>query len=304
MPATITTFTEFTPGTVARSSEVNTNFSNYRGDIVPINTNTASASHLTHNSGTYEHRWAGVYSGLVDLGGLTTTSDIIFKNDMATVGGAEMLIEAQTLSNWKPGEFGFLGNTTTNYTKFKYQSGVAAGTIDFLRGSFTLATFGTNGMLREHVAPLRFTSTSAPIGTMLLLDQTTVTIVAGTTTSTTVCSARITTKGNGMIEFGMYNALVYSDVVASTTTSAAVKFSVGAYRGTTTTAMTLISSFFFSHTRDGGSLLTTTSALPFFIDDGYTSGEVVLEFRLTGGVTSGNLNERGNLRGQFFAREK
>lgn len=57
MANTITSFTTFLPDTPARSSEVNTNFSNFRGDIIPVNENTTSSSDLTHDLGTTDHRW-------------------------------------------------------------------------------------------------------------------------------------------------------------------------------------------------------------------------------------------------------
>lgn len=61
MPNTITTYHTFSPDTKARSSEVNTNFSNHRGDLIPINENTVSASDVSHDLGTSDHRWKTAY---------------------------------------------------------------------------------------------------------------------------------------------------------------------------------------------------------------------------------------------------
>jgi len=62
MPNTITGYTTFTPGTKAKSAEVNENFSNHRGDLIPINTDTATASDDTHYLGTEEHRYKRIYT--------------------------------------------------------------------------------------------------------------------------------------------------------------------------------------------------------------------------------------------------
>jgi len=61
MPTTITSFYTFTPDTKARSTEVNTNFNNYRGSILPVNTDTQTASDNTHDLGVSDHRWANAY---------------------------------------------------------------------------------------------------------------------------------------------------------------------------------------------------------------------------------------------------
>lgn len=63
MPNTITTYHSFAPNTPARSSEVNTNFNNYRGTILPINSDTATSSDNTHDLGSTEHRWRSGYFG-------------------------------------------------------------------------------------------------------------------------------------------------------------------------------------------------------------------------------------------------
>jgi hypothetical protein len=88
MPNTITEFNVFTPGTKARSNQVNTNFTNYRGTILPINSDTASASHLTHDLGSAEHRWKTAFCQTVDLSGSTTTSSPQITNDSSTITGA------------------------------------------------------------------------------------------------------------------------------------------------------------------------------------------------------------------------
>lgn len=61
MASTITSFPTFVAGTKAKSSEINTCFNNYRGTIVPINTDTATASDFAHDLGTEDHRFKRAY---------------------------------------------------------------------------------------------------------------------------------------------------------------------------------------------------------------------------------------------------
>jgi hypothetical protein len=60
--ATITAFYSFSPLTTIRSAEVNANFSNFRGHFVPIEADTATASHLEHDLGATDHAWRGLYA--------------------------------------------------------------------------------------------------------------------------------------------------------------------------------------------------------------------------------------------------
>lgn len=68
MPSTITTYFTFQAATPAKSSEVNNNFSNYRGNLLPINENTTTASNLTHYVGLADHIWAGGYFETMNFG--------------------------------------------------------------------------------------------------------------------------------------------------------------------------------------------------------------------------------------------
>ena len=61
MPNTITGFNTFGAGTKARATEVNQNFSNFRGDIIPINESTITASDGVHNLGGTGHEWLNIY---------------------------------------------------------------------------------------------------------------------------------------------------------------------------------------------------------------------------------------------------
>ena len=74
MPDTITAYNTFSPNTKARATEVNTNFSNHRGTLVPINANTASASDLTHDLGSADHKWRKLYVQDITYDGSTSTT--------------------------------------------------------------------------------------------------------------------------------------------------------------------------------------------------------------------------------------
>lgn len=60
--ATITSFYSFTALTRIKSAEVNANFSNFRGHVIPIDPNTIAASDLTYDLGSSEYKWNNVYS--------------------------------------------------------------------------------------------------------------------------------------------------------------------------------------------------------------------------------------------------
>ena len=72
MPTTITAYTTFTTGP-AFSSQVDANFSNHRGTLIPINTDTVSAGDLTHHLGQSDHRWDQAFVRELMLSDVTTT---------------------------------------------------------------------------------------------------------------------------------------------------------------------------------------------------------------------------------------
>lgn len=84
MPDTITSFTTFVAATKALASEVNTNFSNFRGNLLPINADSASASHITHNLGSEEHRWHFLFSEGVNFRGNSQGSNWTVEGDTTT----------------------------------------------------------------------------------------------------------------------------------------------------------------------------------------------------------------------------
>lgn len=81
MPNTILSYHVFQAKTKARASEVNTNFSNYRGTLIPIDPNTAAAAGNTYDLGSTEYRWNVSYVNTLNLRGATSTSNFFMTCD-------------------------------------------------------------------------------------------------------------------------------------------------------------------------------------------------------------------------------
>ena len=89
MPNTITTFPVFTAGTKARASEVNAALSNFRGTLLPINTDTATASDASHDLGASGHQWKDIYySGNLIQDGITAGAIPVGSVIMSAVNSA------------------------------------------------------------------------------------------------------------------------------------------------------------------------------------------------------------------------
>lgn len=75
MPSTITAYNTFVALTKIKSSEVNANFSNHRGDLIPIHETTATAGTTgTYNLGTSEYTWLAGYVNNAFLAEYDTTT--------------------------------------------------------------------------------------------------------------------------------------------------------------------------------------------------------------------------------------
>lgn len=92
MANTITNYYTFVANTPARASEVNNNFLNHRGDLVPINDDSVSASDNTHVLGSSEHRWASTWSTLYNMGRVAAAMSIEEDSSLA-VSATAMLIK-------------------------------------------------------------------------------------------------------------------------------------------------------------------------------------------------------------------
>lgn len=73
--ATITAFYSFTTKTVIKSAEHNTNFGVFRGHIIAVDPNTATAAAtLNYDLGSTDYRWRTVYGGLIDANTVSASS--------------------------------------------------------------------------------------------------------------------------------------------------------------------------------------------------------------------------------------
>ena len=69
---TITSFPVFAPRTLITSADHNTNFSNFRGHMIPIDPNTATASDSTYDLGSTEYAWNNLYVNNIVYGTLSS----------------------------------------------------------------------------------------------------------------------------------------------------------------------------------------------------------------------------------------
>lgn len=87
--ATITSYYTFAANTAARASQVNANFSIYRGHIVPVDPNTATAATTnTYDLGVDDHRWRTAYVQSIDFATSTSTASLVLKGDSAATSGS------------------------------------------------------------------------------------------------------------------------------------------------------------------------------------------------------------------------
>jgi len=86
MPNTITTYNIFAFDTTADETQVNTNFSNHRGTILPIDPTLAAASDQAYDIGTSEHRFKDGY--------VKPIYEIATKTATATLTASEQIILA------------------------------------------------------------------------------------------------------------------------------------------------------------------------------------------------------------------
>ena len=107
--ATITAFYSFTAGVRPRVSQINNNFDVFRGHIIPISTDTQTASDGSFDFGSSVHRWRNTYSQQINLEGLTSATDVKFVPKIgSTLGGLDILLGSQTIGSWNSS--GYLGS--------------------------------------------------------------------------------------------------------------------------------------------------------------------------------------------------
>lgn len=127
--ATITSFYSFTQNTKARASQVNTNFSTFRGHIVPVDPNTATAIHNTYDLGSTEYRWRNVYSRSIDLLTNTTSGNSlsIYGNTSTSTPG--FIFEIAGTERFRVNTSGYVGrngNPLTSFTTSAAALGIAS----------------------------------------------------------------------------------------------------------------------------------------------------------------------------------
>lgn len=126
--ATITAFYSFTANTKAKASQVNTNFSNFRGHIVAIDPNTTTAINETYDLGSTEYRWRTGYFREIDLKSNTTT-------------GQSLQIVGDTSSG--NGKFNFhIGSTIPAQVTNNGFEGYLYGSLNKPIGITTTASYG------------------------------------------------------------------------------------------------------------------------------------------------------------------
>lgn len=152
MPATgtITAFYTFTANTKARASQVNTNFAQFRGHLIPIAVNTQSGLSNTYDLGSAEYRWRKAYltDGLF-FEGATSTANFDIQSVLDTYGSMNVNIGSavvkrirsadsyKTTNGSNPG-YGGVCFTPTISTFFTFSS----GTYQFNNSTMTIATTG------------------------------------------------------------------------------------------------------------------------------------------------------------------
>jgi hypothetical protein len=279
MPSTITTYYTFVPATKARSSQVNTNFSNYRGDLLPIEENTAAASHLTHQLGGPDHRWDNIYGDALNLrGGTTTTNPILQAQTGVTAGATELLHGANTVVVFDVDGFTLKGSTSTADPVFKVNQAVTTGSMDLLFGSNTVSSWSSLGLARKTIAPTEYTTSSGGLGQYVI---TGVTNIASTLNTTlTVATIRVNARANSIIRFQPFATRL-------TTTNVYKYITFSLLRGSTTTSLSTI------YTQTLSVLGVTVAAganhqefiRPYY-DNSYTAGEVVYQLNMIADTNS------------------
>ena len=141
MPDTITSHITFTPDTTASSVEVNQNFSNMRGTLLPIEENTTTASNNSHDIGSTDHRWDNAYCNEIFFSSHTTAGLQIRGNTAGT--GIDLYLNgtlgAEFTSKGMPfkyeGPRGFT-NTSASNGDFLYLNN--CGVVTVTSGSSTI----------------------------------------------------------------------------------------------------------------------------------------------------------------------
>lgn len=138
MPSTITAFHKLTATSYALADEVNENFSNIRGNRIPINEDTATASDLTHYLGASGSSYANVYTRNWDI---PTSGGEVHKDGVPAFGWQ---VDPVTDDGTDPGLGGF------SFRQTSASWAPSTGSIDAIPGMTCTQTMGY-GMYEIHL---------------------------------------------------------------------------------------------------------------------------------------------------------
>lgn len=147
--ATITAFYSFTANTKARAAQVNSNFSVYRGHMVAVDPNTATAVNNTYDLGSNEYYWRAAYAGSIEFRGVTTTVASTIQNDVNTstgahvfkIGGVENFrLTPSGTATLTVNRFSMKSRSTTTGGSNPGYGGYAYGTSSFSTGFYVLSS--------------------------------------------------------------------------------------------------------------------------------------------------------------------
>lgn len=123
--ATITAFYTFNAFTKARAYELNANFGNFRGHLIPIDTANASATDQTHDLGATDHYWRALYATSISLSMSMGTSQVMTGTP---AGGFKFVNGATTTVTVLGSTFQALNATPMDMTDTALAGGFGAST--------------------------------------------------------------------------------------------------------------------------------------------------------------------------------
>jgi hypothetical protein len=170
MPAstTITAFYTFTANTKARASEINNNFSNFRGHLIPIDPNTQTASDNSYDLGSASWRWKDIYFAGSSYGddyfgnsfaiyGSTTTSNSLIQN-----GGSDLQVLIGSVTSAVFTASGLSGNHLIDGSVTKNKI-AATGDYVFSGSSGSVAATGSSGIQTLTAMNITITTYGRPV---------------------------------------------------------------------------------------------------------------------------------------------
>lgn len=234
MPNTITSYIIFAAGTKAKSAEVSGNFSNHRGDLLPINENTATASNQAHDLGSPDHFWAEGYIGKINFGITTTAIATVTAN---TSGGLDFAYATTTSINNISYGATTLVSTEATGTSIILNFATTTGKLDIHHAGATTLSINNNGIVNtdafndDLIIQQKLQNRDATTGSAAVGQYTRVDIngTFGSTTAQTITTLTLATTGRpvSLRCFG-----VAASVIGPASTGA--QWFMTAYRDTTT----------------------------------------------------------------------